>query len=411
MKRASDHADPSVNIVPKRFVFFLLMLAIPVVVATGLYFGYRALRAAKPGESMVLEPRAWLAGNPYVRRMIDWFSYQYNSIGIDKARMLIEEDEPELIKEKGKEYEDNLAEALAFVPVPGVTANLMPNVRGKYLNTNDLGYRSPLNYLDQIAEAKRLRAQGVKIAVLTGGSAAFGLYSDDDRTDIVGYMNRSSVADGGRIRFYNFANAGYTSAEELNALVNYASALEPDLLIVFDGFNDALRLTEPVAHGVAVGVPYAYPSLRAAWPTAFRSAFLDRTYDVAHVSPAQEAEFFENYQRSMRLMATIMAGSGGHMVLATQPVAYFRNPCNQVAGGNPFFENLAAFYPKLISAARRVSATNGITYLDLTGVFERPQARCQDNFSDSVHMRSAGQKVIAEHLYRAAREAMNATSK
>lgn len=399
------------NIVPKRFVFFLLMLAIPAVVAAGLYFGYRALRAPKPGESMGLEPRAWLAGNRHVRRMIDWFSYQYNLGGVDRAEKLIEEDEPELVKEKGKKYEENLAEALAFVPVPGVTANLMPNVRGKYLNTNDLGYRSRLNYLDQIAEAKRLRAKGVKIAVFTGGSAAFGLYSDDDRTDIVGYMNGSSVADGGRIRFYNFANAGYTSAEELNALVNYASALEPDLLIVFDGFNDALRLTEPIAHGVGVGVPYAYPSLRAAWPTVFRSAFLDRRYDVAHVSPAQQAEFFENYQRSMRLMATLMAGSGGHMILATQPMAYFRNPCHKLAGGNPFFENLVAFYPKLIAAARRVSAANGITYLDLTGAFDGPRAGCKVDFSDSVHMRSAGQKVIAEHLYRAAREAMNAVSK
>jgi lysophospholipase L1-like esterase len=388
----------------KRALFTMLMLAIPVATAFGLYHAYRQFHV--PAKKITaVEPRYFVANNRYVRAFIYWMVNKHNFIAIDNGRKAIQQSMPEFIKEKGPEYLDNWAQVLAFVPMPAV-GNLSPNVRGKFVNTNDLGYRSPLNFLAQIAEAKRLKAKGVKIGVFTGGSVGFGLYSDDDETDIVGYMNQLSRQRDGNIKFYNFAMGSYTSAEELNALVTYAAALEPDLLVVFDGFNDALRLTEPTAYNAGVGVPFMYLSFRKSHSVIFHSEYLDRVYDVDNVSAEQEAEFFEHYQRNIRLMSRIMTGPGKAMVVATQPISYFKNVCYP-APPHKFYENLKRFYPKMVAAARDISSEQRISYLDLTGVFDGPQDRCSGTFADTVHMTSAGQRVIAERLYSAAAKALD----
>lgn len=394
----------------KRIAFFFIMLAIPVIGTVGLYYGYLALRGPQEGQTILVEPRGFLANNTYVRRFIYWLSRQHNWIAIDNGRKHIDKVIAGLVKEKGKDYRDNWAEALVFVPIPGVTGNHLPNVRGKYVNTNDLGYRSSLNFLAQIAEARTLKAQGVRIAVFTGGSAGFGLYSDDDQTDIVGYLNQMAGAEGGRVRFYNFAMGSYTSAEELNALVTYAAALEPDLLIVFDGFNDALRLTEPAVYSVGVGVPFMYLSFRQGHAIAFQSEYLDRKYDLGQITPEQQAEFFEHYQRNIRLMARVMASGGGTTIVSTQPIGFFRSICNPPIVQSKLIDNFVKFYPKLIAAAREVSIAQRITYLDLTGLFEGPEEKCRGTFLDSVHMSSAGQKVVADHLYAAVVKALAAKS-
>ncbi len=390
----------------KRAIFVLLMLAIPTSATIGMYFAFRALRVPTGKDVTAVEPQALLSQSPLVLSIVSWLTNQYNFLAFDNGRKALDQGIPAIIKAKGTEYRDNWAQVLAFVPIPGVSGNFLPNVRGKFVNTNDLGYRGTVNFRAQIAEAKQWKARGGKIAVYTGGSVAFGLYSDDDRTDIVGYLNQMSREQGSKIKFYNFAMGSYTSGEELNALVTYAAALEPDLLIVFDGFNDAIRLTHPPPYNVGIGVPYMYLSTRKSTPVLFQSEYLDRVYDANNVSAEQEAEFFEHYERNIRLMARIMAGGGGTTIVATQPLGFYKNACSHPPPGS-YLNDIAGFYPKMIAAARAVSAEQKITYLDLTGVFEGSQDRCRGAYADSVHMASVGQRVIAERLYGASIKALS----
>lgn len=389
----------------KRASFVVLMLAIPLATAGFLYLTYWGFHVPARGDIKVVSLRPGWASNPHVRQLASWLIYQNNRLVFDSAKKAIDDNIPDIVKANGTEYRDGWAQVLAFVLMPGTSGALQPNVRSKFVNTNDLGYRGSQNYLAQVAEAARLKAGGTKIAVLTGGSVAYGLYSDNDDTDIVGHLNRLARERGDAIRFYNFAMGSYTSADELNALVTYAAALEPDLLIAFHGFNDAIRLTESTTYNMGIGVPSMYRAFRGTHPIAFKSEYLDRVYDVENISPEQEIEFFEFYSRNIRLMSSIMSGEGKGMVVATQPVSWFRNVCYK----NPskFLSDFARFYPKMIAAARSISAKQAITYLDLTGAFEGPADRCQGTFADSVHMTSAGQRVMAEHLYPASIKALS----
>lgn len=386
---------------PKRVAFVVLMLAIPVVVAAGLYYSYRVLRASAVKDLVIVEPRYWLANNSTLHKIVFWLTNRGPRPFHDSAKKALEQTLEVLAQSKGAEYRDNWLQVLTFVPIPAVSDNLLPNVRGRFVNTNDLGYRGTLNYRAQIAEARKLKGDGFRIAILTGGSAAFGTFSDDERTDIVGHLNQMSRDQGGKIRYYNFAMPSYTSAQELNALVTYAAALEPDLLIAFHGFDDALRLTEPGTYNVGIGVPYIYLSFRKSQTVFFRSEYLDRVYDVDKVTAEQEAEFLEHYRRNIRLMAKVMAGRGGTMIVATQPVRFFGSSCQGGQRSTKFVENFRRFYPKMIESARDTSSAQKTGYLDLTAVFSGSGDRCREVFADAVHLTSYGQRVVADRLHAA----------
>jgi len=84
-------------------------------------------------------------------------------------------------------YEVNWAEVNVMVPMPYVGGNYKPNIRGVYVNTNDLGYRGVTDHEQMLKEARILKSGGFNIVVFTGGSAAFGAFSDNDDTTITAY--------------------------------------------------------------------------------------------------------------------------------------------------------------------------------------------------------------------------------
>jgi len=212
-------------------------------------------------------------------------------------------------------YEVNWAEVVVMVPVPYVGGNYKPNIRGIYVNTNDLGFRGVTDHEQLVKEARILKSSGFKIVVLTGGSAAFGAFSDDDDTTITAYLNLFLTQIGRRVKVYNFAMGSYTSDDELASLVMYASDTDPDLLVVMDGYNDAVRGSKGGRAALGVGIPYAYPTLREVYPASFQSSFLDKKYQVGS-SEALEA-IRKRYERNMKRMKSFMNGIGGEILFAT----------------------------------------------------------------------------------------------
>jgi hypothetical protein len=78
-------------------------------------------------------------------------------------------------------------------------------------------------------------ARGRKLAFVLGGSAAFGYDASSNDTTITGYLNRVQSD-------YHFVNAGvpsWNSSQEMIRLVHQILAHRPDLVIAYDGANDA----------------------------------------------------------------------------------------------------------------------------------------------------------------------------
>ncbi len=88
---------------------------------------------------------------------------------------------------------------------------------------------------DGFREPGPAAAAGRKLAVLIGGSAAFGHYATSNDTTIASYLNRLQ-------REYFFVTAGvpsWNSTQELMRMAMQIAPMKPALVIAYDGVNDA----------------------------------------------------------------------------------------------------------------------------------------------------------------------------
>ncbi|MDY6972045.1 MAG: SGNH/GDSL hydrolase family protein [Thermodesulfobacteriota bacterium] len=293
-------------------------------------------------------------------------------------------------------YVNNWKDVSTFQPVPFTVLHYKPNIRGHAVNTNDIGYRGTLGYFEMVELSKNIHSEGGKVVVFTGGSAAFGAYSRSDEDCIVGYLNR--LAEGAKVKVavFNFAMGLYTSDQELVALAIWAADLNPDLLIVMDGYNDALRITNE-EYTLGAKIPYAYGELRASLGqfTDFPSSgFFARRYDVS-ADQAQLGEVLRVYGSNLNRMCHFMAGYGNKTILSVQPVRGYRNSCSESV---EYAKRIHNIYGSFVRKAREVAEQCSAEFVDLTRVFEGTDD-ASIFFTDSVHMNSEGQKEVALTLF------------
>ncbi|MGD8978324.1 MAG: SGNH/GDSL hydrolase family protein, partial [Gammaproteobacteria bacterium] len=96
---------------------------------------------------------------------------------------------------------------------------------------------------DQEPEPFPDKSPGLVRIVLLGGSSAGGATATaNDKTPaarLEGLLNRDA-GPGGRFQVLNFGMGGNYTFGEVTRLINEVAYLEPDVVIMFDGFNDAL---------------------------------------------------------------------------------------------------------------------------------------------------------------------------
>ena len=104
-------------------------------------------------------------------------------------------------------------------------------------------------------------AGGRKLAFLLGGSAAFGHFSTSNSTTITGFLNQMQNE-------FLFVNAGvpsWNSYQELCRLANQILDFSPNLVVVYDGGNDAGLAFDYWRRGLGypVGTPESFDELYA----------------------------------------------------------------------------------------------------------------------------------------------------
>jgi hypothetical protein len=252
---------------------------------------------------------------------------------------------------------------------------------------------------------------------LLGGSV---VWVGGDQTSIAAELQRrlSRSLPDLTVRVANFGRRSYVSMQELIVLSRSVLALDIDLLVIFDGFND---LFVPY-RGEPVGRPFLFSELerltqrpplsiagaRLVAAMALKSDAVALLRDMI-VTPPLARDFppelvATEYERNLRHMSLLARAHGARVLICPQPwVGSKQLPtpreltilANLEQGRDLFHRS----YALQIEAARRAAESTGAEFLNGTRFFDGVPTQV---FSDPVHVHKYhGNRPIARRLWHA----------
>lgn len=259
-------------------------------------------------------------------------------------------------------------------------------------------------------------ANEVRIAVL-GGSAA---YNGGATNSIAGHLEK--ILNGRypdkNIRVVNFGRPSYISMQELILLQRNVLALSPDLIIIYDGFND---IWVPYSALEPVGFPFLYSNLKSRVERnrffnfdvmlkyiASKSALFNYLLTAREKAPTRQKalnidELTVEYKRNLNQMCVLARANKSGIILSTQPHIGSKNikSAKEISIEKSYLnetdvKNMQAFFEKMAGTAREVADQNGSYYVNVLDVFENLG---EDIFIDLVHVKvEIGNPIIAKRL-------------
>ena len=232
-----------------------------------------------------------------------------------------------------------------------------------------------------------------KIAVL-GGSTTDDIYDKRNWARIL-YEKWPNDA----VTVYNGGTCGYTSTQELIKLERDILPLNPNLIIVYDGFND---LCEDPGH------PFAIPYLKQMFDLIVRNIHEEGTghvgndMDISAVNIGVDTgeNYFENWLSKLKCMSAVSQTKDIAFMAFAQPTRY--NMLNRkgidewVLSSSVFWvENCAEPFRLFREMIENRKIEEDYTYIyNLTGIFDdRP-----DVYMDSCHLFEKGNEIIADRI-------------
>ena len=243
-----------------------------------------------------------------------------------------------------------------------------PNVAGEYITTNDYGMRSQWDLKEMVERARKNRSEGIRNIIILGGSVAFGYGAIYDEQSISRVLNKTLNED--RYEVFNLAQGGFTSFMDLFSLSTIGLYLEPDIIIVMEGYADIRHLFyEPKGGELAWGL---FSGSEKKFDPEFALGF-----------------HYQNLGAILRL--------GTHqnrrVILALQPLSGFEN--NSTIEKNKKIKKIWDFYPRIREIMRLVAEENKADFLDLSIIF-KDETNSSVNFFDESHLTVTGQDKVAK---------------
>lgn len=270
-----------------------------------------------------------------------------------------------------------------------------------------------------------------KLAFVIGGSAAFGWGASSNETTISGYLNEIQSD-------YHFVNAGVSSWNSTQEFYRVAMQLlqyKPDLIVVYDGFNDA-AINQGHRHDERLfppGTPESYDSLaewvddiRAEPDAPFITFNSERLYNLTlprtrdrlsgffdtsaagpiPVDPAKPigpeavdrdaASYVWNVENMSRLAGT----RGARLIVFWQAVSLLHLPDEAMKRSQEDrddLEYLRRFHQYVLD-----HHDAGLQVFDLSDLFDRSSDKVPlaNLFIDRVHLTDKGNYIVANEIWR-----------
>jgi lysophospholipase L1-like esterase len=194
---------------------------------------------------------------------------------------------------------------------------MKPGLEGRHFSTNALGLRGP--------ETSAAKPEGVfRIAVL-GGSAAWGYGSSSDAATVPAQLQSEleSFRSDLRIEILNAAQPGYVSTQELIFFHREVAKLEPDLVLLLDGYNDIVADMINGGSGLPqnAGLPRSHRQDVSRWLR--RSRFFDAAASALLSSRSAKLDFPDPGSTAAAYVANVKAisklATPARIVAAQQP--------------------------------------------------------------------------------------------
>lgn len=265
-----------------------------------------------------------------------------------------------------------------------------------------------------------------KLAFFLGGSAAFGFGNSSNETTIPGYLNQFQAE-------YFFVNAGvpsWNSTQEFYRLALESLSYHPDLIVVYDGFNDAISSYdyEKGGYNFPPGTVESYGSLQK-WVDDIREArifqidfirlahsffprlrkFLNeslQTKDIPIVTRVPGGSLFdpkpsaEVYLRNLELMKKLCASYRIKFIALWQPIL-FQHKADSLSGqgfsqpDSGSVEYVREFHTEVLK-----QIPSDLSFYDYGNIFDRVDREVPLNkiFLDQAHLSDLGNEMVARKI-------------
>ena len=142
--------------------------------------------------------------------------------------------ESEIFENVPKSTLDEMCSIQFSIKVPSEpTQENIPNQHNEYVNINSFGFRG--------AEISKEKPENVYRIIMLGGSTLFGYGATSDETTIPGFLQKKfeTTDSDFKVEVINAGSSGAYSKTETLYVKHKLLDFDPDLIIVYDGWNDS----------------------------------------------------------------------------------------------------------------------------------------------------------------------------
>lgn len=335
------------------------------------------------------------------------------------VRTFLRYNTPDTVRRNSLLYEPTvyarhaLAPRQAIVPGEAWEARAADEPSGSVLVINEHGFRGPSIALD--------KATGVQRVLVLGGSAVFDLQAVDDHDWPRLVERHLRQANFPAVEVVNAGVPGHSSADSLGRLVSHLWMLEPDLVLLYNAWNDIksfrqlaperplLRLVEPhdpeanPFHSYRGSVDrllansQLYVKLRTRYFLRRLELGLEGGVDYDDLVDAYSPLALRQYRLHLQLFVDASRNIGARPVLLTQAhlvtAAATDEDRDRIAYEYQGLSHdaLARAFDECNEAVRRVAAAKGADLIDLA-----PELSGRSElFHDHIHTTPRGSEALA----------------
>jgi GDSL-like Lipase/Acylhydrolase len=253
-------------------------------------------------------------------------------------------------------------------------------------------------------------------AIVVGGSAAFGfaLIGNDKP-----FASKISLYNE-KYNVINSAVLGFLSGQELAQMVHYLDEFNPDLYIIFDGWNDiygpyAITNTWPAVNP-PIGYNNAFAMIEGRLSEYYKLTKNEKNIEEVTTTPIGELldergffkEILRTYTENITKMRDFSLSRGAEFLLVFQPELGNKKSMSQdeieiLKSWNKFKyldQKISEKYMMFISNAKMVFQERNIAFIDINNEPEFSDSS-QTLFLDVIHPNELGHEIIAKIINRA----------
>ena len=273
-----------------------------------------------------------------------------------------------------------------------------PNQHFQTFNINSHGFRGP--------EITKENPENVFRIMIIGGSTANSMGSTSDYTTISGYLQEKFDNENleKNVEVINAAIGGITSYEETYYVKNYLIEFNPDLIIVYDGSNDArYRLVEesPTFKANYQAGPFNFSDLVIyRTPFVMYNVLIKPIYDLRVVDDL-EFKLVENWKNRWLEVCEIGKNEGFSTIITVQPIMVVGNKTLTTdektwLRNDKQDETTKEVFKGMANALDEMGESCSKT-LDLRGIFDDVKGPL---YFDDVHVVDKGNEIAANELFK-----------